>query len=165
MTDLQTGSFMFSSVRFYFCACPVHRSTSSISITHSLNTSRHVIYVLTAVSNPRWMLRCEPVSQANHRNSMQTHQDSQPQDPASKSVKTHIVYCFRVRWNLQSAHRGPLVLNISLTINTAVIDVKPSHSEKGERRRKRGEDKGGEGERSRNRKRPTHCRHKAIERI
>lgn len=44
-------------------------------------------------------------------------------------------------------HTGPLVLNISLTINIAVIDVKPSQSErKGERGEKRKTEEG-EGER------------------
>lgn len=33
-----------------------------------------------------------------------------------------------VRRNLQSAHTDPLALNISLTINTGVIDVKLSQS-------------------------------------
>lgn len=54
---------------------------------------------------------------------------------------SRIVCCFRVRGNLQSEHTSPLVLNISLTINIGVIDVKPSQSERKVDRedRKRGE--------------------------
>lgn len=56
-----------------------------------INTSRHVIlHDDTALSNLRWTLRCEPViSCYNHRNSIQTDQDSWHQGPASKSVKAH----------------------------------------------------------------------------
>lgn len=46
------------------------------------------------------------------------------------------MHCFRMRWNLQSAHTGPLILNISLTINIAGIDVKQSQSETDEREEK-----------------------------
>lgn len=113
----------------------------SICNQHS-HTSRH--RCLHIDSSLRWMLKCEPViSQRNHRNSIQTDQDSWHQGPASKSVDvcthTHTAHCFRVRWNLRCAHTGPPALNISLTINTAVIDVKLSQSErKGERGEERG---------------------------
>lgn len=63
-------------------------------------------------------------------------------------------------------HTGPLILNISLTINIAVIDVKLSQSErKGERgqKRKREEDK--EGRREVEEKKNTDCRNKATELI
>lgn len=122
------------------------------------NTSRHVIYVLTAVSNLRSMLRCEAVSQTNRGNSMQTDQDSWLQDPASKSVKTlhshtyHVLFLGEMK-SASCAHRPShtkyFIDNKHCWLMWSRVSQRRAKEEKREKERKIKR----EGKRLRNRKR------------
>lgn len=47
VTKWQNVSFMFCSMRFYSCTCTAHRSTSSVSITHTLTPPGMLFYMMT----------------------------------------------------------------------------------------------------------------------